>query len=58
MSLNLSAQGSVAAFDDAVSALVMLGFSTQQSQKVLKKIFSTEPTLSTEQAIKLALKML
>lgn len=58
MSLNLSAQGSVAAFDDAVSALVMLGFSTQQSHKVLKKIFSTEPTLSTEQAIKLALKML
>lgn len=56
--LNLSAPVSGAAFDDAVSALVMLGFSTQQSQKALKKIFSTEPTLSAEQAIKLALKML
>lgn len=58
MALNLSAQGSVAAFDDAVSALIMLGFTSQQSQKALKKIFSSEPTLSTEQAIKLALKML
>ncbi|MCH5232657.1 MAG: Holliday junction branch migration protein RuvA [Muribaculaceae bacterium] len=56
--LNLSAPVSGAAFDDAVSALVMLGFSSQQSQKALKKIFSTEPTLSAEQAIKLALKML
>lgn len=58
MSLNLSATVSGAAFEDAISALVMLGFSSTQSQKVLKKIFSSDPTLGTEQAIKLALKML
>lgn len=57
-SLNLSVPVSGANFDDAASALVMLGFSMQQSQKALSKVFSKEPTLSTEQAIKLALKML
>ena len=56
--LNLSVPVSGAAFEDAASALVMLGFTMQQSQKALNKIFSTDPTLSTEQAIKLALKML
>ena len=57
-SLNLSVPVSGASFDDAAAALVMLGFTMQQSQKALSKIFSKEPTLSTEQAIKLALKML
>ncbi|MCH5235795.1 MAG: Holliday junction branch migration protein RuvA [Muribaculaceae bacterium] len=57
-SLNLSVPVSGANFDDAAAALVMLGFSMQQSQKALSKVFSKEPTLSTEQAIKLALKML
>ncbi|MCH5228748.1 MAG: Holliday junction branch migration protein RuvA [Muribaculaceae bacterium] len=57
-SLNLSVPVSGAAYDDAAAALVMLGFTMQQSQKVLSRIFSKEPTLSTEQAIKLALKML
>ncbi|MCH5226842.1 MAG: Holliday junction branch migration protein RuvA [Muribaculaceae bacterium] len=56
--LNLSVPVSGAAFDDAVAALVMLGFNLQQSQKALTKVFGKEPTLSTEQAIKLALKML
>lgn len=57
-SLNLSVPVSGASFDDAAAALVMLGFTMQQSQKVLSKVFSNDPALSTEQAIKLALKML
>ena len=56
--LNLSVPVSGASFDDAAAALVMLGFPMQQSQKILTKVFSKDPTLSTEQAIKLALKML
>lgn len=55
---NLSAPVANTAFDDAASALVMLGFSLQQSQKALTKVFAKEPSLSTEQAIKQALKML
>lgn len=58
ISLNLSVPVSAGAFDDAAAALVMLGFTMQQSQKALTKVFGNEPTLSTEQAIKLALKML
>ena len=57
-SLDLSAPVSGANFDDAAAALVMLGFTMQQSQKALNKVFSKDPTLNTEQAIKLALKML
>lgn len=45
-------------YDDSVAALVMLGFTAQQSQKVLKKIFAEDPTLTAEKAIKQALKML
>jgi len=45
-------------YDDSVAALVMLGFTAQQSQKVLKKIFAADRTITTEQAIKQALKML
>ena len=57
-SLNLSVPVSGANFDDAAAALVMLGFTMQQSRKALSKVFSQSPALSTEQAIKLALKML
>ncbi len=46
------------AFDDSMAALVMLGFTQQQSQKVLKKLFADNPTLTTEMAIKQALTML
>ncbi|MDE7412185.1 MAG: Holliday junction branch migration protein RuvA [Muribaculaceae bacterium] len=45
-------------YDDSVAALIMLGFTAQQSQKVLKKVFAADPTLTTEKAIKQALKML
>lgn len=45
-------------FDDSLAALVMLGFTAQQSQKVLHKLFDTNPALSTENAIKQALTML
>lgn len=58
LALNVSTPVAGAAYEDAVAALVMLGFTMQQSQKALSKIYSTQPTLSAEQAIKLALKML
>ena len=45
-------------FDEAMSALVMLGFTQQMSQKALKKLFTAEPTITVEQAIKKALKMM
>jgi len=43
---------------EALSALVMLGFSQQQSLKVLDKIFFDNSSTSIELAIKTALKML
>lgn len=45
-------------FDEALAALVMLGFPKPASQKVLGKLFAAEPTLKVEQAIKKALSML
>ncbi len=45
-------------FDEAMLALVMLGFTKQMSQKALKKLFTAEPTITVEQAIKKALKMM
>ena len=45
-------------YDDSVAALVMLGFTAQQSKKVLGKLFAANPAMSTEEAIKQALKML
>lgn len=46
------------AHDEALAALVMLGFSQQASQKALKSLFASDSTLTAEQAIKRALKMM
>ena len=45
-------------FEEALAALVMLGFNRVQSQKVLKKLFDTEPSIAVEVAIKKALSMM
>ncbi|MFM2293083.1 MAG: hypothetical protein RIS29_2896 [Bacteroidota bacterium] len=44
--------------DEAVAALVMLGFAAAASQKAIDKIQKEQPGLKVEQLIKLALKML
>ena len=44
--------------DEAVSALVMLGFSSAMSQKAVNKIQNEQPDIQVEQLIKLALKMM
>ena len=45
-------------YEEALAALVMLGFARPQSQKVLKKIFEAEPSVKLESAIKKALAMM
>ena len=45
-------------FEEALAAMVMLGFARPQSQKVLKKLFDNEPSLKVETAIKKALTMM
>ncbi len=47
-----------AVFDEALSALVMLGFTQQMSQKALRKLLKDEPAITVEEAIKKALKMM
>src|ERR1035437_2937831 len=44
--------------EEAISALVMLGFAAAASQKTVDKIVQEQPTLKVEQVIKLALKMM
>ncbi len=44
--------------DEALAALVMLGFARPQSQKVLEKIFASTPAIKVEAAIKQALAMM
>ncbi len=46
------------AYDEALAALVMLGFARPQSAKVLKKLFDEQPDMKVEQAIKRALTMM
>lgn len=57
-SLSTSAPVAGETYEDSVAALVMLGFTAQQSRKALKKVFDADPAASTEKAIKEALKML
>ena len=49
---------STAVYDEALAALVMLGFTQQMSQKALKKLLKEEPGITVEGAIKKALKMM
>ena len=44
--------------NEAVSALMMLGFTASATQKVVTAILQEQPELKVEQVIKLALKML
>lgn len=46
------------AYEEALAALLMLGFAKPQSQKVLNKLFDADPALRVELAIKKALTML
>ena len=47
-----------AAFDEALAALIMLGFDKKASNKALKALFDADPTLKVEAAIKKALSMM
>jgi len=44
--------------EEAISALVMLGYNAAASQKTVDKILKEEPSLKVEQLIKMALKMM
>jgi len=56
--LNIKPVATSEVFDEALAALVMLGFVRAQSQKVLTKIFDADPTVKVEVAIKKALSMM
>ena len=45
-------------YEEALAALVMLGFSASASKKALDKLFASDPGLKVESAIKKALSML
>lgn len=57
-SLITSQGGMTESHEDALSALLMLGFTSAGARKALQKVFSAHPDLSTEGAIKEALKIL
>lgn len=46
------------AFEEALTALTILGYTRQQSQKALGKIFEADPTTKVETAIRKALAMM
>lgn len=45
-------------FDEALAAMVMLGFPKPQAQKVMRKLFEANPNLKVEDAIKKGLAMM
>lgn len=45
-------------YEEALAALVMLGFPKPSAQKVLAKIFEADPTVKVEKAVKQALAMM
>lgn len=45
-------------FEEAMSAMVMLGFTKMASEKTLKQLFSKNPDISVEDAIRQALKQM
>jgi Holliday junction DNA helicase RuvA len=47
-----------AVYDEALAALIMLGFTQQMSQKALKKLLKENPSITVEEAIKKSLKMM
>ncbi len=53
-SISVSSQ----AYNDSLSALLMLGFSAPQSRKALDKLFVQDSSMTVEEAIKQALKVL
>lgn len=52
------ATGGNEAMEEALAALVMLGFPRQQAMKALKKIFDADRSVTVEKAIKAALSMM
>ncbi len=56
--LILQPQSGSDAFEEALAALVMLGFDRKLAQKSLKSLFDADPTLKVEAAIKKALSMM
>lgn len=57
-SSSLISAGSNEIYDEALAALVALGFPRPQSQKVLHRIFDADPAVKVESAIKQALSMM
>ena len=56
--INLPSNAQSEQREEAISALIMLGFASTPSQKIVEKILKEQPTLKVEQLIKLALKMM
>lgn len=56
--LQQSAANASEAFDEALTALTILGYTKQQAQKALQKIFDADPATRVEVAIRKALAMM